>query len=99
MTIPDEMPEWPPAVLMPRFDPDYDLPPDSIPNPTPWTREQIEAWNLKHDAFPPGGAIAFEARMKERDDRLRVLRGKGPARMTPAEKDEALALLLERGHA
>lgn len=87
MTQPEEEKPLPPMRPAPPL-------PEGYVAPKPWTQEQIAAWNLEHNAIQPGEADAFEARMKEDRARLKALRGKGAARMTPAEKDEALDLML-----
>lgn len=66
------------------------------PPPTPWTPEQIAAWNTENGALKAGEAIAFEQKRAVGRARLRSLKTKGVAQMTPVEKDEVLTLLLER---
>jgi hypothetical protein len=63
---------------------------------TPWTPEQIAAWDAEHATLKVGEAIAFEARLEAGRARIKELRGKGAQRMTPAEKDELLMLIAER---
>lgn len=89
MTTPE--PDYPPVIPDPPREPTFSGPP-----PAPWSAEKTAAWNEEHGALPAGGAIAFEKRRADGRVRLRELRGKGVARMTPTEKDEVLQLLLDR---
>lgn len=70
-----------------------DLPPGV--EPSPWTKEEIDAYNERTGAFQPGGAVALEKAKRERKDRMKALKKKGVAALTPSERNEILTLLLE----
>jgi len=78
--------------------PDDPFTADPFPDvlPAPWTAAQTAAWDVEHNAFRPEDAKAWQADKAAKEKRLRDLKTKGVSSMTPAEKDEALGLLLER---